>query len=158
MTHHVASGTRRLRRGRHSIVGQVYLLTSATHDRHPWFNDFFNGRAVVRAFRYQHAKEHVDSLACVVMPDHFHWLVQLTGVVTLAALMANVKAYSASCVLGKQTKNEMVRRVWQRGYHDHALRKEEDICAIARYIVANPIRAGLVRRVGDYPLWDAVWI
>ncbi|MFV3290267.1 transposase, partial [Pseudomonas sp. NY11955] len=29
---------------------------------------------------------------------------------------------------------------------------------VARYIVANPIRAGLVSRVGDYPHWDAVWL
>ncbi|RUQ45382.1 transposase, partial [Corynebacterium pseudodiphtheriticum] len=24
--------------------------------------------------------------------------------------------------------------------------------------VANPLRAGLVKRIGDYPLWDAIWI
>jgi len=30
--------------------------------------------------------------------------------------------------------------------------------ATARYIVANPLRAGLVERLGDYPLWDAVWL
>ena len=26
------------------------------------------------------------------------------------------------------------------------------------YIVANPLRAGIVKHIGDYPLWDAVWI
>jgi hypothetical protein len=30
--------------------------------------------------------------------------------------------------------------------------------SVARYIVANPVRAGLVRRVQDYPLWDALWV
>jgi len=29
---------------------------------------------------------------------------------------------------------------------------------MARYIVANPLRAGLVERIGDYPLWDATWL
>jgi putative transposase len=29
---------------------------------------------------------------------------------------------------------------------------------IARYIVANPLRAGLVAKVGDYALWDACWL
>ena len=43
-------------------------------------------------------------------------------------------------------------------HHDRALRRDEDLLAVARYIVANPLRAGLVRRVGDYPLWDAVWL
>jgi hypothetical protein len=29
---------------------------------------------------------------------------------------------------------------------------------VARYIVANPLRAGLVSRVGHYPFWNAVWL
>jgi hypothetical protein len=29
---------------------------------------------------------------------------------------------------------------------------------LARYIVANPLRAGLVEHLGDYPHWDAVWL
>jgi len=29
---------------------------------------------------------------------------------------------------------------------------------MARYIVMNPKRAGLVERVGDYPHWDAIWL
>ena len=48
--------------------------------------------------------------------------------------------------------------LWQRGYHDHAVRKEENIREIARYIVANPLRAGLVRSLKDYPYWNAVWL
>ena len=48
--------------------------------------------------------------------------------------------------------------VWQKGYFDRALRYEEDLKAAARYIIANPLRAGLVAQVGDYPLWDAIWL
>ena len=48
--------------------------------------------------------------------------------------------------------------IWQAGYYDHALRIEEDIQTVARYIVANPIRAGLVQKIADYPHWDAVWL
>ncbi|MBO6279729.1 MAG: transposase, partial [Pseudomonas sp.] len=49
-------------------------------------------------------------------------------------------------------------RIWQRGYHDRAVRQEEDIKNIARYIIKNPIRSQLTSRIGDYPLWDACWI
>ena len=48
--------------------------------------------------------------------------------------------------------------VWMPGFHDHALRHERDILPSARYIVANPLRAGLVDRLGRYPYWDAVWL
>jgi len=30
--------------------------------------------------------------------------------------------------------------------------------AVARYIVLNPKRAGLVERIGDYSHWDAIWL
>jgi len=48
--------------------------------------------------------------------------------------------------------------VWQKGYYDHAVRCDEDLRRLARYMIANPLRAGLVERIGDYPLWDAVWL
>ena len=31
-------------------------------------------------------------------------------------------------------------------------------CRTRLFVVCNPVRAGLVRRINDYPLWDAVWI
>ncbi|MNN88845.1 hypothetical protein D3C81_2065800 [compost metagenome] len=48
--------------------------------------------------------------------------------------------------------------LWQKGFHDRALRREEDLVRVARYVVANPLRAGLVEKLGDYPLWDAIWV
>ncbi len=47
-------------------------------------------------------------------------------------------------------------RLWQKGYYDRAVRKDEDVKHMARYVVQNPIRAGLVHRVHDYPLWDSL--
>ena len=48
--------------------------------------------------------------------------------------------------------------LWQRAYYDRAARKDDDIRRIARYIVANPLRAGLVQNIGDYPHWDCIWM
>jgi len=43
------------------------------------------------------------------------------------------------------------RRLWQDGYYDHVLRDDESTIAVARYIFENPVRAGLARRVEEYP-------
>jgi len=56
------------------------------------------------------------------------------------------------------TTSRLGQPVWQRGFHDHAVRREEDLQALARYVVANPVRAGLVQRTGLYPHWDAIWV
>jgi putative transposase len=50
------------------------------------------------------------------------------------------------------------KRVWADGFHDRALRLEDDVLIAARYIITNPVRAGLVSRVHDYSYWDAVWL
>ncbi|MGH9387032.1 MAG: transposase, partial [Vicinamibacterales bacterium] len=42
--------------------------------------------------------------------------------------------------------------LWQGGYYDHVLRDSESFLGAARYIVMNPVRAGLVQRSEDYPL------
>jgi REP element-mobilizing transposase RayT len=102
-----------------------------------------------------HEQKVIDSLAWVVMPDHVHWLFKLNSIFTLAKTMQYFKAHTAHN-FNKHWHQKGT--VWQKAYYDHAIRKEEDIKGISRYIVANPIRAGIVKQVGHYPLWDAVWI
>jgi len=143
-----------LRKGRYSESGQIYSLTAVVLNREPLFREFNNGRLVVDAFRTAEREGFVTSLAWVVMPDHFHWLIELQNC-QLPTLMARTKSRVAVTVnrsIGRQGP------VWQHGYHDRAIRKEEDLQVVARYIVANPLRAGLVKKVGDYPLWDAIWV
>jgi putative transposase len=69
--------------------------------------------------------------------------------------MKSAKSYSARSVNAAISERGSL---WQDGFHDHAIRREEDLRAIARYVVFNPVRAGLVRSLRDYPLWDAMWI
>ncbi|MCI3943256.1 hypothetical protein K0038_00246 [Pseudomonas syringae] len=151
---HVYSASRRLRTGRYSEIGQVYMVTSVTRGREPVFADFRLGRLLVRELRRCEEQERVRSLAWVVMPDHVHWLFELKKN-DLPKLMQQLKARS-SIAIGKIRAQP--HTLWQSGYHDQAVRNEQDMVGLARYIVANPLRAGLVSKIGDYPLWDAVWI
>lgn len=144
----------RLRHGRFSEPNRIYLLTANTLNREPVFHDWRVGRLVVEQLRSAQEQGFVDSLAWVVMPDHFHWLVVLQRS-SLDQLMCRTKSLSARAI--NQATGRTGSR-WQQGYHDHALRNEEDLKRVARYVIANPLRAGLVKRVGDYPLWDAIWL
>jgi len=90
------------------------------------------------------------------MPDHAHWLVELAGTESLSNTIGALKKAIATPV--NASRGCVGQVLWQAGFHDRALRKEDDVLAVARYVVANPIRAGLVTRVGDFPWWNAVWI
>jgi REP element-mobilizing transposase RayT len=65
------------------------------------------------------------------------------------------RAYFVTTVLREREQRHFSG---QRAFYDHALRQDEDVQGVARYIVANPLRAGLVENIGDYPLWDAIWL
>ena len=78
---------RDLRLGRISLPGQVYALTSVTHERARLFTDISLGRIVVKTMGFHHEKGNVVSLAFVIMPDHFHWLIALTDRIDLPGLM-----------------------------------------------------------------------
>ena len=145
-----------LRHGRVSLRNHCYLVTAVTHNRVRIFSDLGAGRIVVQEMIRSARFDDTRTLAFVVMPDHLHWLFCLNGEKGLSSVVAAVKRYSSLQIRSQGIIDESP--VWQRGFHDHALRKEEDIKSVARYIVANPLRAGLVKRVGDYPLWNALWL
>ncbi|WP_445179261.1 REP-associated tyrosine transposase [Pseudomonas sp. McL0111] len=146
--------SRRLRAGRYAEPNRIYLLTTNTLERKPIFVDFALGRLVVHQFRRAENLGLVNSLAWVVMPDHFHWLVELEDC-SLKTLMRETKSLITREV---NLSSNRTGPLWQQGYHDRALRREDDLVKMARYVVANPLRAGLVEKLGDYPLWDAVWL
>lgn len=144
-----------LYKGRTSIPSQVYHITTCTQNRHHLFVDLQSAKIVITEMNKLSQENKVMSLAWVLMPDHLHWLLQLSGQQSLSQLIKDLKGRSSIKLnrhLGRTGK------CWQRGFHDHAIRGEKDIKKIARYIIANPLRAGIVTNIGDYPFWDATWL
>jgi REP element-mobilizing transposase RayT len=86
------------------------------------------------------------------MPDHFHGLV--TGLTAASNLRQLVPRW-------KQVTGYWWRRqghagtLWQRGYFDRVLREDDDNESVIRYILMNPVRAGLVVDARDYPFMGA---
>ena len=81
------------------------------------------------------------------MPDHVHVLVYGTS------LQADLKAFMIHFkkLTGFSYRRETGFKLWQAGYHDHILRGEETTETVARYILENPLRAGLSVTFGEYP-------
>jgi REP element-mobilizing transposase RayT len=138
-----------LRNGRFSQPGGVYLVTTVTRERMPVFESFKSAHCVVHTLQTEHTAGRAMTLAFVVMPDHLHWLLTLGSSAPLSQVVRTVKSVVAHHLGG---------RIWQQGFHDHAVRAEEDLPAMGRYIVNNPVRAGLVGRASHYSHWDAVWV
>ncbi len=147
------TGRRALRKGRVSIPGQGYLVTVVTHDRRRLFLDPQQARVACRIIHADASWGDARLLAWVLMPDHWHGLIKL-GDESLARVVGRFKAQVTRALHASGTVDG---RVWDRSFHDHALRVDEDVRVAARYVVANPTRAGLVTSALDYPYWNAIW-
>jgi len=96
-----------------------------------------------------------EPLCWVLMPDHMHVLLALGQAESLSRLIQRGKCVTAGIA------NEGEGRggpVWMTGFHDRGVRCEAALLPLARYLIANPVRAGLVQRVTEYPYWDCVWV
>ena len=85
-------------------------------------------------------------LAYCFMPDHLHLLAAGTSETSDARrfvdLGKQLSAYEYHQATGA--------RLWQRLSWDRVLRADDDTAAVMRYLLLNPVRAGLVERPLDY--------
>jgi REP element-mobilizing transposase RayT len=91
--------------------------------------------------------EQFSVLVYCFMPDHVHFLVQGNSESSdcrrLIKLGKQYAAYTYSAKYGG--------KLWQPWGFERVLRDAESSLTVARYIVENPVRAGLVETVSEYP-------
>jgi len=75
------------------------------------------------------------------MPDHLHTII--AGEKEDANLKARVEMFKQRRGFWLYQNKKSYR--WQKDYYDHVIRKDEDMNAQIRYILLNPVRAGLVK-------------
>jgi REP-associated tyrosine transposase len=121
-----------------------YFLTFCTHDRQSLFHIAAHVALVESHFLQTAEAMGFADLAHCFMPDHLHAAVEGRDEnADLKAFVARMKQYTEF-----HFKKTFGRQLWQRYGYEHVIRHDEPTRAIIRYILENPIRAGLVRAVG----------
>ena len=138
-----------LRKGRRSLANQYYLITTQTYLREPLFLDEGLSQIVMDALKWLDQNGYFFLDTAVIMPEHIHVLCQLKDG-SLEKVTHKLKSFTS-----KQIGRLISRQgpVWQSGYHDHAVRKDEDMNKIRLYCLNNPVRAQIVADFRDYPHW-----
>ena len=103
--------------------------------------------AVVESILFHSDKKEWLVCAYCLRPDHLHLaLSPVDGGSSVPRLVQRFKSYTTRLAWQKGHPGVL----WQRSYYDHIARREEDVLAICEYILANPVRKGLVEDAG---LW-----
>jgi REP element-mobilizing transposase RayT len=131
-----------------SYLGKhAYLLTICTRNRTRAFADAGFAISAIQQLLQCAEDREFALLAYCLMPDHVHLVPQ--GRSASADFRSFVLSWSTQLAFAWRRRN--THRLWQGGYYDHVLRPEEGWVGAARYVLMNPVRAGLVERAQDYP-------
>lgn len=154
--------SKRLRGYDYSQVG-AYFITICTHNKECAFGNIVNGEMrlnelgqVVEMEWLKTAKirDNVELDEFVVMPNHIHGIVVITesyvGATGRSPLPNGPAPKSIGAIIAgfksavTKRVNEMRHTpgvpIWQRNYHEHIIRDEDDLHQIQLYIVNNPLR------------------
>jgi REP element-mobilizing transposase RayT len=144
----------RLARSVYEITGQPVLITTCTSGRQPVLPSGSMPGIIDAGLRAASEGVPVELFVWCLMPDHFHALVAPDKEGNVVDWVRRFKGRVAA-----DARQQGLRNLWQRSFHDHVVRVEEAVSDVVSYILANPVRAGLVEDWRKWPhhgslTWD----
>ncbi|QQR83325.1 transposase [Candidatus Peregrinibacteria bacterium] len=148
----------------------VYFVTTVTHERFPFFAEPIFCELFVENLRLCKALKRYELYGWVLMHDHVHLLIQPNVDWNISQIMHSLKrnvSRNINIVLGEGEDNyprllhrKMIDKYkckfmqksaheqnkiplfrWQKSFHDHLIRDEQDLQHHYEYIINNPIKA-----------------
>jgi putative transposase len=125
----------------------LYFVPCCTYRRRPHLaNDRVND-AFVEFSKRAHNDFDVAVGRYVILPDHLHLFVALPDDLKLGEWVGTLKRVLARSL----ERSESSDPAWRRGFFDHVLRSNESYAEKWNYVRENPVRAGLINKVDDWP-------
>ncbi len=124
-----------------------YSLTFCTQQRQRLFTDAAAVDLLLQQLLRASREQKFAVPAYCFMPDHLHLLVE--GTADDSDCKRFIKAFKQYS--GYYYAQKYRKALWQRYGFEHVLRDEEVTIEAAKYILANPVRAGLAPTVEEYP-------
>lgn len=141
----------------------VYFLTLCTKDRKKYLSEIIASKdkignilpkihlskygdiAQQQIIKMNELYENISVENHVVMPDHIHLLIAITG--NFENRKCQLRGNNENSIIAgfvrtfkRFTNQEYGFNMWQERYYDHVVRGEDDYCEIYKYIEENPIK------------------
>lgn len=130
---------------RYHTAGNWYFISNVTYLRRPILIE--NADLLRSAFDTARARQRFDLLAWVILPDHFHAMID-SKENDISRIMQRIKMGFAA---NWRRREEIIRgRVWQNRFWDHIIRDQEDLNNHIDYIHYNPVKHGFVASPFDW--------
>jgi REP element-mobilizing transposase RayT len=132
---------------RHVFSDGYFHVTARGAGRIPIYRDDDDCRFFLGLLGLVVKKHDWQLHALCLMTNHYHLVVEAT-VEQLSAGFQRLNGYYAQTFNGRHGRwgHLFGERFWSG-----QIESEEELIAVCRYVIANPVRAGLVSRVADWP-------
>jgi putative transposase len=145
-----------------NLEGYVYFITTCTFGKEKFFISDGFAQTVVNTIIFGRTESWYYLLAYVVMPNHLHLLIAPKNR-KVPSIMMSIKGYTSRKI------NIIANRsgkIWQDGYIDFPMDNRRAAIEKINYIEQNPVRAGLVKDIVEYPyssafnhdIWDREYL
>ena len=138
----------------------AYFVTICTRERDCLFGDLSDGEMRLNQYgliireewlRTAALRKDVEVDIYTIMPNHLHGIIVIKGrgvlpyaptgtfrspSHTIGAIVRGFKSASTKRI--NETRDPRGTPVWQRNYHEHVIRDEDDLNRIRQYIIDNP--------------------
>ena len=131
----------------YDVPGEAWLITIGTLDRarQPLAAPAL-AHAILDCFVSDTPRRGANLHLAVVLPDHAHLIVEITNG-NLVNLMRDLKTRTTRL----WWEHGGTGAIWQKSFHDRGLRGPNVFDAAIKYVLDNPVRAGLVDQWENYP-------
>jgi len=132
---------------RYKETNAAYFVTSVTYKRKSLFNDRLAAELLLNIILYHKFACHYCIYGFVIMPDHFHMVMQPYGELDLSNIIRRIKGNFTRFYNLHTGQSEPI---WQKGFYDRGIRGRQELVSVLQYIHNNPLRKGLVTEPDGY--------
>jgi REP element-mobilizing transposase RayT len=130
--------------------GALYHVTSRGDHREAIYRDDMDRRAWLETIQLVCARFHFVVHAYCLMPNHYHLLLETED----ANLSKGMRQLNGLYTQRYNRRHAIVGHLFQGRYKAIIVQKEIHLLELSRYVVLNPVRAGIVTRPEDWP-WSS---
>jgi putative transposase len=137
---------------RGQVAGHAYHVLNRGNGGAVVFHKDGDYTALLDLLATAKAKHPVKVLGFCLMPNHFHLVVQPA---TAAALSSFMQWWMTSHVRRYHQHYRSHGHVWQGRFKSFPIQQDSHLLTVLRYVLRNPVRAGLVEQAVQWP-WSSL--
>jgi putative transposase len=126
----------------------VYHAINRGNNRERVFFDDDDFRAFLQALAQTQLRYPFDLFGYALMSNHFHLLLQPGAGQSISRILQSL---TVAHTWHYHRRHHRVGHVWQGRFKSPVIQDDDHLLTVLRYIEANPLRAGMVKDLKDYP-------